>query len=529
MNTQYIVEIVDKISLNLNIEKNKSRQSPIDSLKILDDLLNNKSKILTYLEEAKMNLENDPEFNYLYNTITGKDYIRQLILGNNHYDNPFLSINFILGNPYLFNLEIFDVLYSQKEDMRMIPKLIKKCWIYILKSDLRNFFNETLIDKWLKTSEFKMLTKQEVLKVEGNTEIIYEKYIEMFKIFDMMNCRVRRYIFKLKNEIKTQQNPGSINLKNKEYLSFIKTYTGLQLDYTKLNILITWAKKELERLQNDMTDIIKRVRPELADKEFVDIIKTLQDDPKYKYKTKDDYVNHHKDIMEKMHKFFIDDKQIKEFVKPKLTVLDDPNLGGAYWAYDTFYLNVTNWDQINDYEALPLTLHEAIPGHHTQVSYAIHSMTDGYDILYNWFGTTSGFHEGWALFTEKLSPSYTEIERIGQLQYEMLRTIRVLVDIGIHAGGVSPDNIINFMLTYLAKPKSSVESEVYRYVVLPGQALGYKLGATIIKKIHEKYVGDADLLSLKSIELYKKIIYDKAKPLDILMKNYNITFEEVFV
>ena len=139
MNISYIVDIVNKISLNLNIEKNKSRQSPIDSLKVLKDLLSKKSKILTYLEEAKINLENDAEFKYLYDTITGKDYIRQLMLGNNHYDNPFLHIHFILGNPYLFNLEIFDVLYSQKEQMRMIPKLMKRCWIHILKSDLRNF------------------------------------------------------------------------------------------------------------------------------------------------------------------------------------------------------------------------------------------------------------------------------------------------------------------------------------------------------------------------------------------------------
>lgn len=525
MNT---LDIVDKISLNLNIEKNKSKQSPIDSLKVLKDLLNDESKILSYLEESKIYLENDPEFKYLYDTITGKHYIRQLILGNNHYDNPFLHIHFILGNPYLFGLEIFDVLYSQKEQMKMIPKLLKKCWMQILNSDLRNFFNETLINKWLKTSEFKMLTKEDVLKVKGNTELMYEKYMEMYKIFDSMNCKVRRFIFKLKDEIKSKQNPGSINLKNQEYLSFIRTYTGLQLDYKKINILITWAKKELEILKTEMTQILIRIRPDLANKKFVDIIKALQDDDTYKYKTKEDFINHHKEIMENMHKFFIGEMKIKEFVKPKLTIINDANLGGAYWAYDTFYLNVTNWDKINDYQALPLTLHEAIPGHHTQVSYATHSETDGYDVLYSWFGTTSGFHEGWALFTEKLSPSYTDMERIGQLQYEMLRTIRVLVDIGIHAGGVSPDNIINFMLTYLAMPRQSIESEVYRYVVLPGQALGYKLGATIIEKIHEKYVGDDYLLSEKSIEFYKKIIYDKAKPLDVLMKNYNITFEEVF-
>ena len=143
-------------------------------------------------------------------------------------------------------------------------------------------------------------------------------------------------------------------------------------------------------------------------------MKILNDDKQYKYKTQDDFINHHKNIMKEMHDFFINKKNIKEFIEPNLTILDDPNLGGAYWAYDTFYLNISNWNKINDYQALALTLHEGVPGHHTQVSYDVHSDTDGYDNLFRLFGCGSGFHEGWALFTEKLAPSYTDLERLGQ-------------------------------------------------------------------------------------------------------------------
>ncbi len=84
------------------------------------------------------------------------------------------------------------------------------------------------------------------------------------------------------------------------------------------------------------------------------------------------------------------------------------------------------------------------------------------------------------------------------------------------------------MKTYLAMPDATIEGEAYRYVVMPGQALCYKIGATIIKKIHEKYVGGSDLLNDKSFELYKELIYNKEKPLEVLMKNYNINFKEVF-
>jgi len=523
MELNNIIDIIDTINKDVGVEKIKSKLSPLDSFIIIRDLLNKDSKILNILSKNK-NIE-DKEFNFIYNTIVNKSYNKLIIIGNNHYDNPFLNINFILGNPYLFNLEIFEILYNRRNELKEIPEMIENCWHRILNSDLKKFFNAKLI----KTSEFKFLTKEDILKVPTNTEETYLKYIEIYKIFDEMNCKTKKIIFNLKDHIKTNQNPGCYNLNKTEYLWFARIHTGLTLNYNKLNILLRWAKRELDKLVDEMKIIIKRVRPDLFNMHISDIIKYLQNDPIYKYKTKEDFVNHHKEIMHKMHDFFINEKKIKEFKIPNLTIIDDPNLGGAYWAFDTFYLNVTSWDKINDYQALPLTLHEAVPGHHTQVSYSVHDDTDGYDVLYSWFGMTSGFHEGWALFTEKLAPSYTEMEKIGQLQYEMLRTIRVIVDISIHAGGISPDEIIQFMEKYLAMPHASIESEVYRYVTIPGQALGYKLGATIFRKIHQKVVGEKDLLSDKSFELYKKIIYEKAKPLEILMQNYDLTFEEVFI
>ena len=527
MSKNSILDIVNKISCELGIEKNKAKQSPIDNIKIIRDFLRKKSKIKLIFNK-NLNLLGNSEFDFIYDTLISPTYYTQFYLSNNHYDNLFLNIYFIIGNPYLFNLDVFNVLYEKREDIRKIPKLIRKCWYIILNSELRNFFNQTLIEKWIKTSEFKMLTKEEVLNVKTNTEDIYNKYTEIYYIFNSMNTKIRKLIFKLKNIITTNQHPGLINLKSDEYLFYVRIYTGLELDYTKINILVHWGTKELKRLCTNMTQIISRVRPELANNTFESIIQILQDDPIYKYKSKEEFVQHHLDIMNSMHDFFINQKGIKEFVKPKLIEINNPNLAGAYWAYDTFYLNVTNWDKINKYQALPLTLHEAVPGHHTQVSYSVHSEPNGYDVLYSWFGMTSGFHEGWALFTEQLSPNYTDMERVGQIQYEMLRTIRIIVDIGIHIGGIPIDNIIKFMLTYLAMPKESIESEVYRYVVLPGQALGYKLGAAIINKIHQKVVGGDDLLNDASIELYKDIIYGKDKPLDILMSQYNLTFEDVF-
>ncbi len=527
-----ISDVTENIAKKLALSKNKSLISAIDSIKITRDLLKPTSTILQELKKYPELHEQDYEYKFIYDTLVNHNYLKYILLGNNHFNNLLIDINFVLGNPYLFESDVFDIIYKKRKHIRRIPKIIRKCWNYILNSELINFFNSTLINKWLQTSVYKKFSKQEVFNAiscdDSNKELIYKKYLRTYSIFNKMNKNVIRFITRLQTKITSTQNPGCYNLKNNEYLHFVRIYTGLNLTYANLDTLVAWAVTELSRLTQEMRIIIQRVRPDLASLDIIDIIKALHADPQYKYKSKEEFIDHHKQIMDKMHDFFINQKQIKEFNKPKLTIIDNETMGGAYWAYDTFYLNVANWDKINTYQALPLTLHEGVPGHHTQLNYCNNAPTNKCDLLYAWFGMCNGFSEGWALFTELLAPNYTDLERIGQLQYEILRTTRIISDISIHASGKSPDQIINFMKKYLAMPDKSIESETYRYVVLPGQALCYKIGCAIIKKIYEKVVGGTDLLSDKSINFYKELIYNKNIPLDVLMKQYNITFTEVF-
>ncbi len=523
-----INNFIDELGKKLGLETNKKKITPINSIKITRDLLSDNSIIINTFKKYYPILENDRNFKHLYEIVINKKYAEQIIISSNHYDNLLLSIYFILGNPYLFHSEIFEILYQNRYDIEHVLDIVKKSWSYILKSNLRNFFNSTLIEKWLQTSQFKKLQREDIFKNKENTEEIYNKYNEIYNIFDNTNKKIVQFILELRNLITTVQTPGSYNLRKDYYVTFQKTYSGLTLSNKNLITLMVFAHKELLRLVDEMRTIVTRIHPETNEMDIKEIIIFLQDFKDYKYETKDDYIKHHIDIMKSLENFFITNKKIIQFIKPKITAIDDENLGGAYWAYDTFYLNVANWNNINNYQALSLALHEGIPGHHTQVSYQVHSESNGYDILYEWFGTTSGFHEGWALFTEKLAPSYTDIEKIGQLQYEMLRTIRIIVDISIHEAGISSEEIKKYMMKYLAIPSESIDSEIFRYIVLPGQALGYKIGEVIFKYIHKKLIGTEDYLCDKSIELYKKIIYDKAMPLDILMENYNITFDEIF-
>lgn len=525
-----IHELINKIANELKLEKDKNKITPINSIKIVTDILSDESIIIKEFNNYKQKLYNDDKFQNLYLTITNPKFKKQIMLGNNHFDNHLLNIFFILNNPYLFHLEIFDIIYNNKEELYKIISIVKKSWEFILKSDLRKFFNSTLIDKWIKTTNFEMLTENDIKKNNKikNISETYKKYSEIFLIFNEVNLNIRQYIENvLKTEIVSIQHPGCINLRPTYYLFFQKSYTGLTLSNKNLIQLTNFAYKELDRLCEEMKKIVNTEYKDTKNMSFIELINFLQTSPEFKYTTVENYIDSHKKIMVEMENFFVTEKGIHQYVKPELTILNDSNLGGAYWAYDTFYLNTSSWETINNYQAKVLTLHEGIPGHHTQVSYQVHSESDGYDVLYEWFGTTSGFHEGWALFTEKLSPSYTQMERVGQIQYEMLRTIRIIVDISIHAGGINLNEIKQFMKKYLAVPDSSIESEIYRYVVLPGQALGYKIGETIFKYIHNNILHHKSYLSDKSIEFYKKTIYEKSMPLDLLLKKYNLTLEEV--
>lgn len=158
-----------------------------------------------------------------------------------------------------------------------------------------------------------------------------------------------------------------------------------------------------------------------------------------------------------------------------------------------FVANTHRLDQRPTYEMVPLTLHEAVPGHHLQIALA-QELTE----RPRWrqlLGYTA-YVEGWALYAERLGLEmgppgsrglYADpIDDFGRLSYEMWRALRLVVDTGLHAHGWTRQRAIDYMLASSALTPENVEREVDRYVAWPGQAVAYKLGELTFRDLRRR-------------------------------------------
>lgn len=265
---------------------------------------------------------------------------------------------------------------------------------------------------------------------------------------------------------------------------------------------------EVARIRAEMLTVIRKTdwfkddaeRSKLADDQlFAEFLKFLRTDARFYCKTADELLAKYRDICKqidaKLPALFgtlprspYGVREIPRFMAPtQTTAYYQPGslrAGNPGW----FYANTYALDQRPSYEMIPLSLHEAVPGHHLQISIA-QELPDQPEFRRQ-MGTTA-FVEGWALYAERLGIEmgfydHDPYADFGRLLYEMWRATRLVVDTGIHAFGWSRQQAIDYMKANTALSELNITREVDRYIDWPGQATGYKIGELRIRAIRER-------------------------------------------
>jgi len=147
-------------------------------------------------------------------------------------------------------------------------------------------------------------------------------------------------------------------------------------------------------------------------------------------------------------------------------------------------------------DLVALTLHEAVPGHHTQESFSLQNDLPMFRLIteyryytsvpFNWLFFTS-YGEGWALYAEYLGEEMemysTPYEKFGRYASEIHRAVRLVVDTGMHMFNMSRDDAVQYMKDNTVLSDESVENEINRYISFPGQACAYKIGELKLKEL----------------------------------------------
>ena len=191
-----------------------------------------------------------------------------------------------------------------------------------------------------------------------------------------------------------------------------------------------------------------------------------------------------------------------------------PALDGSRAGF--FEANVNNLESKPSHEMESVLLHEAVPGHHLQIARA----QELKDLpRFRRTGGDTAYAEGWALYAESLGYEmgfYTDpYMRFGALAGEMLRACRLVIDTGLHSKGWTRDQSIRYLVENGGANADMAAAEVDRYIVIPGQALAYKIGELRIKALRARaHAALGDRFDVR--RFHNAVLDDGALPLAVL-------------
>lgn len=305
------------------------------------------------------------------------------------------------------------------------------------------------------------------------------------------------------------------------YAYQVKTMTTSSLTPDEIH---EFGLEEVDRIHGEMRQVMKDVGFDGSLEEFFTHLETSEE---FYFDSKEDLLQGYRDLKERIKAVL--PKAFDIFPKSDYEIREVPEFmaqssAGAFYQPGTpdgsrpgvFYVNTFNLKAQAKFGMETLSIHEAAPGHHFQISIAqeVEELP-----RFRRFGGTSAYFEGWALYAESLGKElglFTDpYQYYGRLSDELLRAMRLVVDTGLHHKGWSREKAIDYMMSSSSMAESDVVAEVERYIAVPGQALSYKVGQRVISGLRAR--AEKELGGRFDVRAFHRaILIDGALPLMVL-------------
>jgi uncharacterized protein (DUF885 family) len=268
----------------------------------------------------------------------------------------------------------------------------------------------------------------------------------------------------------------------------------------RLHTSTTYSPDELHAMGREITDQVRNELVETGSRLWQtsdpgEIFGHLCDDPELRYSSREEMLDHARRVVaaaeEEAPNWFATVPDQPCTVEP-VPEAEEAGMAAAYYmpgAIDgsrrgTYYLNTSKPHERHRYTAEDIAFHEAVPGHHFQLTIAMEA-TDlplARRVLHD-----TACAEGWGLYSERLADEMglysDDVARMGLFAADSWRASRLVVDTGLHALGWSRQQAVDWLASNTPMPRIEVESEVDRYISYPGQALAYMVGRREIVRL----------------------------------------------
>jgi len=431
-------------------------------------------------------------------------------------------------NDWLKRLDDYLLWLSSAEDRmreglingRVLPKTLIKKVIPQLKTIINTDLNKNLFNSPVRQFPSDFSEEEKIILTNKFKDMILNKIIPAYsKLYDFME---NEYLDK-------GRDSSGIDVfeDGSEYYDYsIKLYTTTEMSADEIHQL---GLNEVAKISSEMEIVKNKVGFKGDLKSFFNHVRELDELIPFDKPSQviDNFNRIHKEMTPQVNSLFglqpktpFEVRRTEAFREASASAEYNPgSLDGT--RPGIFYVPIPNIKEYNYFSDEDLFLHEAIPGHHFQISLQQEntSLPSFRKIL--WY---SAYGEGWALYSESLGEElglYKDpYQYFGMLSAEMHRAIRLVVDTGIHTKGWSREKAIQYSLDNEAESEAGITSEIERYMANPGQALSYKIGQLKIRELRtraEKRLGDKFDIKI----FHERILESGCIPLKLLEEKIN--------